>query len=77
MIPVSNGFATRALLGGDLPTDGAFSSRVGNHEISAVETTGGADLEVLGRRSFDEEEETEGEEEESQYELREEIEIPR
>lgn len=67
MIPVSNGFATRALLGGELPTDSAFGGCLGNHEISAVvavETTGGAELEVLGRRSFDKVEETEGEEEE-------------
>lgn len=68
MIPVSNGFATRALLGGELPADVAFG-RVGNHGISAVvavETTGGAGVEVLGGRSFDEEEESDGEEEEGE-----------
>lgn len=81
-LPVTNGFAARALLGGEIPADGAFR-RVGNHEISAevaVETAGAAaaaDLEVLGRRSFDKEEEAEGEEEESEDELREGIEIPR
>lgn len=81
MIPVTNGFAARALLGGEIPTDGALR-RVGNHGISAevaVETAGAAaaDLEVLSGRAFDEEEETEGEEEESEGKLREGIEIPR
>lgn len=82
MIPVTNGFAARALLGGEIPTDGALRG-VGNHGISAevaVETAGAAaaaELEVLSRRAFDEEEETEGEEEESEGKLREGIEIPR
>lgn len=78
MIPVTNGFAARALLGGEIPTDGALR-RVGNHEISAEVAVGAAaaaDLEVLGGRAFDKEEESEGEEEEGEDELREGIEIP-